>query len=670
VEVKKTAANASVTFEVLLIASNVNGPGGIGGKWHEGGLNASSQLMCSDGPPVPCETANCSNIWISPCWIAGHVSTDTVVIDPSNSAANIVFELLPRALPAGVYNLTVYLPAKNSSNGSSWSHYGVSGHFTVVAVADAALSELSACQGGDHCMNSSVVQIASPITFKSAPSTAIVINVVPKDTSGISILRAGEDIAVLLTRHADSSPSVAHKVSLVPSFSPKSMRYEAAIPAAEMTIEGNYSLLLQTAVSTGSPQSLSFVVECASGYVANDRTRNCEASTRCTGDDQYIDARTRECKQKPAMAVSGSSTEVSIRVRKTNQTKAASGTAEVRLTSGDVDPTVPVHWVAAVQRQNASWLSCSVLNGTVDGKSPANRFQLYVNASGLNGTLSSSIDVSSTMSGLSTNGSVTFVQGTDKLVLPVSVSVLAVTYLTEDDVTISSKADRAIVSHSSVPVGTSLRVAVETRDCDRLIVDRPDQPIRLVLTSSLGGYVPQRVALVYKECERCAGIFEAELSGVWLGDPGTYALEVRSEDPLDVSVVTFSFEAFDPSRAQIVQGAIVGTFGACIIAGMCFMIYRNPKRAKQLLLSFVTTEFKMLFTTTSEIWDIVGALRCLLGMQQSLKLASKWLVVSLQATRWYLRRSSPHRKTKRIRPSCMTSPWPTGFASAKPCWCR
>jgi hypothetical protein len=70
--------------------------------------------------------------------------------------------------------------------------------------------------------------------------------------------------------------------------------------------------------------------------------------------------------------------------------------------------------------------------------------------------------------------------------------------------------------------------------------------------------------------------------------------------------VTLSFDTFDPSRAQIAQGAVVGTLGACIIAGMCFMIYRNPKRAKQLLLSFVTTEFKMLFATTSEIWDIVG----------------------------------------------------------------
>ena len=80
------------------------------------------------------------------------------------------------------------------------------------------------------------------------------------------------------------------------------------------------------------------------------------------------------------------------------------------------------------------------------------------------------------------------------------------------------------------------------------------------------------------------------------------ACVMEREDPRD---------AFVSNRyatlAELPQGAVVGTLGACIIAGMCFMIYRNPKRAKQLLLSFVTTEFKMLFATTSEVWDIVGA---------------------------------------------------------------
>ena len=364
--------------------------------------------------------------------------------------------------------------------------------------------------------------MATPVAFKSAPSAAIVINVLAKDINGIAILRAGEDITAVLTRHTDSSRSVSLTTRGVPSiFNSTSMQYEAVVSAADMAVEGNYTVTLQTAVTTGSRQSVNFSVECADGYVANNRTRECEASSRCAGEDQYVEANTLTCKQKPAMAVSGSSTVVSIRVRKTNRTNAESGTAEVRLTSGDVDPAAPVHWAAAVPRQDVSWLSCNLLNGTVDGKSTTSLLKLSVDASGLNGTLSSSIDVTSTIGSFSTNGSVTFVQGTDKLRLPVSVSVLAVTYLTKEDVASSFKVDQTPVSLSSVPAGTSLKGAVETHDCDRLIVDRPDQQLRLVLTSSLGGYEPQKIALVYKECDRCAGLFEAVLSGTWLSDPGT-----------------------------------------------------------------------------------------------------------------------------------------------------
>jgi hypothetical protein len=277
----------------------------------------------------------------------------------------------------------------------------------------------------------------------------------------------------------------------------------------------------------------------------------------------------------------------------------------VRLSSGDVNPNMPVHWTAAVPK-DASWLSCDISNGTVDGQTPASRFQVNVDASGLNGTLSSSIVITSTIGSYSNDGPVTFVQGSDKLLLDVSIDVRAVTYLEKGDVTVLSKANQKPVSLTSVPAGTSLSVTVETRDCDRLIVDRPDQQLKLYLSSHLGGYVSHKVPLVYKDCDRCARLFEAELPGTWLSDPGKYVLEIRSEDPTDSSVVTVSFDMFDPSVSQMIQGAVLGSVGICIVAVMVFMMYRNPKRAKKLLISFVTTEFKMLLGTMSEIWDIVG----------------------------------------------------------------
>ena len=54
------------------------------------------------------------------------------------------------------------------------------------------------------------------------------------------------------------------------------------------------------------------------------------------------------------------------------------------------------------------------------------------------------------------------------------------------------------------------------------------------------------------------------------------------------------------------QGAVLGSLGACVLAGMLFMIFRNPKKAQQLVLSFLTNEFKMLVALILEIWDILG----------------------------------------------------------------
>ena len=247
------------------------------------------------------------------------------------------------------------------------------------------------------------------------------------------------------------------------------------------------------------------------------------------------------------------------------------------------------------------------VNGEVYGRSPASQFQVNVDASGLNDTRGaalyvSSVAIRSTIAGYVANGTMTFVNGSDQLPLPVSVTVVAVAYVTEADVAVWSKANREPVSPSGVPVGTSLIVTVQTRDCDRLVIDRPDQQLKLVLTSTLGGFRPRNVTLLYKECDHCAGVFEAELPGTAMHKPGAYQLRIRSED----SAVTRTVTMFHPSGAQLAQGAVLGSLAACILAGMLVMIYRNPKRAKQLLLSFVTNEFKMLLATISDVWDIVG----------------------------------------------------------------
>jgi hypothetical protein len=380
-------------------------------------------------------------------------------------------------------------------------------------------------------------------------------------------------------------------------------------------VPGAYEVELQEAGSRCTLLS-SVAVGCSEGYVAAGGTDgNCTKDrTDCTAD-QWRDPTTNRCRQKPAVAVSGSSTDVSITVVKTNRTKTNRGTVQLRLTSGDVDPSAPVRWTAALPR-NSSWLSCKVANGQVDGQSTTSIFVVDANASGLKDTganpLHSTITVASTMT--STNGSVQFLDGSDVRTIKVSVKVVAVAYLSQKDITISSKEDRQPVPLSRIPVATSLMVTVVTYDCDRLRIER-DQQLKLRLWKSTAASSESRnITFLYAGNSS----FNAEIPGTALSDPGAYQLEISASVPLSISgsegaqdsIIALSLETFDSSLASTVQGAVLGSLGACVLAGMLFMMIRNPKKAKQLVLSFLTNEFKMLFALKSDIWDIIGTLTC------------------------------------------------------------
>ena len=105
IRAEKTAVDVSTTGQVLLIASNVNGPGGIKGKWHEGGLSAASRVRCVDGPPALCShLGGCSDIWIAPnktCSVlnATHVTTDVVQVAADDTTATIELKFHPRHNP-------------------------------------------------------------------------------------------------------------------------------------------------------------------------------------------------------------------------------------------------------------------------------------------------------------------------------------------------------------------------------------------------------------------------------------------------------------------------------------------------------------------------------------------------------------------------------------------
>jgi hypothetical protein len=289
-----------------------------------------------------------------------------------------------------------------------------------------------------------------------------------------------------------------------------------------------------TSLATTRLEKANLTLDCAPGYAADpDLQLQCVPERKACAANEYQDA-DGACKGHPAMSVSGSSTTLLIHVRKTNRTKTNYGLAEVRLTSGDVEQSEPVQWTAVIPNEDAAWLSLQLLNGSasklpargeVYASSPFSLFQVSVDASGLNDTKGAALYSSSiSITSHSANGAVLFAQGSDQLNLTVRVAVVATAYLSEADVTILSKTGREPVSLSGVSVGMSLVIAIQTRDCDRLVIDRPDQQLKLVVSSTLGAYKPRNIALLYRECTRCAGLFEVELPGTALDNPGVYQL--------------------------------------------------------------------------------------------------------------------------------------------------
>jgi hypothetical protein len=383
-------------------------------------------------------------------------------------------------------------------------------------------------------------------------------------------------------------------------------------------VPGAYEVELQEAGSRCTLLS-SVNVGCSEGYIAAGGTGgNCTKDlTQCIDTIQWRDPTTHRCRQKPAVAVSGSSTDVAIIVVKTNKTKTTRGTVQVRLTSGDVDPSAPVHWTALLP-PSTPWLTCNVLNGTVDGRTSTATFVVDADASGKKDTggaspLRSTVTVTSTMN--SANWPVPFMDGSDRRTIEVSVQVVAVAYLAESDITVSSKEDRQPLSLSRIPVATSLTVTVVTYDCDRLPIER-DQQLKLRLWKSAAASSESRNITLLYAGNGCA--FNAEIPGTALSDPGAYQLEVSSLTPLGISgseaaqdsTIVLSLETFDSSVARTVQGAVLGSLGVCVLVGMLFMIFRNPKKAQQLVLSFLTNEFKMLVALITDVWDIIGTLTC------------------------------------------------------------
>jgi hypothetical protein len=211
-----------------------------------------------------------------------------------------------------------------------------------------------------------------------------------------------------------------------------------------------------------------------------------------------------------------------------------------------------------------------------------------------------------TVTSILADGSVQFAHGSDRLDLLVQVTVRAHAYVDETDVTILPKDDgeTVLVSGARVPAGTGLIVTVQTRDCDRLVIERSDQSLELVLTWGLGGYNSSIKLLPAGHSQ--PGLFKAEVPGTLLATTGSYSLRVvvLTEGWSGVSV---SFKVVDPSRKALIFGTVAAVLLGGLLVVMLILAYRNRERMKEVVKSFLKLEFRTAAELIVDVWDFYGA---------------------------------------------------------------
>jgi hypothetical protein len=168
-------------------------------------------------------------------------------------------------------------------------------------------------------------------------SVDLLVEVGARDLNNYTLPCAGKEIDIALLWNGSSIRSMRAV------YSEQSQMYYAEIRLVKV---GRYSIDITTPL--GTQTKANFTVQCKDGYEVSADAECTNPRTECVDTIQWRDPTTKRCRQKPAVAVSGSSTDVSITVVKTIRTKTNSGTVQVRLTSGDIDPSAPVRWTVVL----------------------------------------------------------------------------------------------------------------------------------------------------------------------------------------------------------------------------------------------------------------------------------------------------------------------------------
>ena len=226
--VRKTSEVSLVQAKIIVVAFNVGGTGGIADGWRLNGLSGSSTVAC--GAPAACTfPAPCSTIWVQlPDCKAFDLARVSVVGDASEFTATtaiVVLEVSVRALPEGEYAFQLHLPVTDTV---SWTYQTMAGRISIVALADARLSNLTLCQGAG-CSSTRAADVFQSTNGALGP---VVVRIAAADVHGFAILRSGEALSVVA-----SGPS--GKVQTTPAvFDETSRHYVATL--ATLTVVGEY----------------------------------------------------------------------------------------------------------------------------------------------------------------------------------------------------------------------------------------------------------------------------------------------------------------------------------------------------------------------------------------------------------------------------------------------
>jgi hypothetical protein len=238
-------------------------------------------------------------------------------------------------------------------------------------------------------------------------------------------------------------------------------------------------------------------------------------------------------------------------------------------------------------RSGAPWLQLQgAQTGIVDSDEPVAALSVLATAKGMNDTAISGpivaiVTVSSSMPGQAES---VFENASHVLEMQVELSISAEAYLLDSDVEVRTSSADMVTGGGVVIAGDTLKVTVNTFDCERVPISRPGLQIVLSLR---GGTTGTRTDLHHQQ----GHIYEADVPSSWIEDAGSYTLWVNSTagEPvrLDFKVTK--------TNSQLYIG--IGIVGILVVTGLvtAYLLRKHRNHAREFLVSFLSEEVFLVY---------------------------------------------------------------------------